>query len=158
MGDHITISTDGLEPSQVAEILELVQQHRERNAVNQIEDDESWRTAKSTGWTMKHVDLLLDHLRSHPKWKVQIESFEAAVKNGGFSSREQVYALGGYEPARKLNNWTAPFNNYWHTLVEHHGLPESADWAVETNYGPGSGYRPAIGFDVAPEIVKLLRS
>ena len=75
----------------------------------------------------------------------------------GQYEREEVYAIGGYAPTRKLNNWTLPFSNFCDVLVQEHGLPDSAAWPVVTEYGEGAGYRPAIGFSVAPEIVKLMR-
>ena len=157
MPDEIKLDLTDLKPGQVAGLLEQARAYREENAVeDRIEDDGSWRDAVSTGWTKEHVDLLRENLRSRGK-TVQLEAFDVAVKNGGFVSRDQVYAIGGYAPGRKLNNWTAPINNYSEVLAEKHGLPADADWPIETEYGEGSGYRPAIGFSVAPEIVKLLR-
>lgn len=157
MPDEMKLDLTDLQPDQVANLLEQVREYREKNAVeDRIEDDGSWRHAVSTGWTKQHVDLLRDNLKARGK-TVQLEAFDTAVKNGGFVSREQVYAIGGYAPSRKLNNWTAPINNYSEVLVEKHGLAADADWPIETEYGEGTGYRPAIGFSVAPEIVKLLR-
>lgn len=157
MSDTITVDVDGLSAIQVGEIVETVRRLREQNAVTEHEqDDETWRDAPSTGWTLEHVEELRANLKARGK-TVQLEAFDLAIKNGGFVSREQVYAIGGYAPTRKLNNWTAPINNFSETLVETSGLPQKADYPIETAYGEGTGYRPAIGFTVAPEIVKLVR-
>ncbi len=158
MADELKLNLTDLQPGQVADLLEQVREYREKNAIDErSEDDGSWREAESTGWTREHVELLRDHLKQRGK-TVQLDAFDAAVRNGGFVSRDEVYRLGGYQPSRKLNNWTAPINNFSETLVQTHGLPEDAAWPIVTEYGEGSGYRPAIGFSVAPEIVKLLRS
>lgn len=156
MPDTITLDLEGLLPSQILSLLEQARAYRALNVQGE-QDDESWRDAESTGWTKKHVDLLRENLKTRGK-SVQLEAFDLAVKSGGFVSREQVYVIGGYAPTRKLNNWTAPFSNFAEVLVEEHGLAEDAAWPVETEYGDGTGFRPAIGFSVAPEIVKLLRS
>lgn len=158
MPDEIKLDLTDLLPGQVADLLERAREHREKNAVDEhSEDDGSWRDAISTGWTREHVDLLRENLKQRGK-TVQLDAFDAAVKNGGFVSRDEVYRIGGYLPSRKLNNWTAPINNFSESLVATHGLPDDAAWPIETEYGEGSGYRPAIGFTVAPEIVKLLRT
>lgn len=157
MSDTLTLDLEGLLPHQVVSLLEQARDFRAQNTTTADVDDESWRDAESTGWTKKHVELLRANLKTRNK-TVQLEAFDLAVKNGGFVSRDQVYAIGGYAPTRKLNNWTAPFSNFSDVLVEEHGLPEDAAWPIETDYGPGTGFRPAIGFAVAPEIVKLLRS
>jgi len=162
MKDSMKIDVTQLEPDQVSDVLARVRHYRSINQAaadggNVRVDDESWQQAAFTGWTTEHVNLLRAHLNSRGK-PVQLEAFDLAVKNGGFVSREEVYALGSYAPTRKLNNWTAPVNNYFQELVAHHGLPEDADLPIETEYGPGTGYRPAIGFSVAPEIVKLVRA
>jgi len=80
-----------------------------------------------------HLDLLTAHLKERGK-KVQLAAIERAIENGGFVSREEVYELGGYEPTRRLNNWTAPINNYSEVLVREHDLPDDADWPIETQY------------------------
>jgi hypothetical protein len=59
---------------------------------------------------------------------------------------------------RKLNNWTAPFKSIVAALVANPDLPDDADSPIEPEYGPGTGCRPALGFNVAPEIVRLMRS
>ena len=100
--------------------------------------------------------MLRKHLSDRGKI-VQLTAFDRAVDNGGFVSRDEVYKIGEYAPDRKLNNWTAPINGYTDVLSDKHGLPEDAATPISTKYGPGQGFRPAIGFRVALELVKLVR-
>lgn len=158
-GTTLTFDADRLRPEQVTD---LVTRYRAYVAVNESEtavavDDESWRTADSTGWTLDAINKLRDRLRSHGA-TAQLAGFERAVANGGHVARAEVYALAGYAPERQLKNWTSPVNGAQVALVASGDLPEDAAAALETDYGPGRGFRPAVGFNVAPEIVKLLRA
>ncbi len=156
MSDSLTLDLAGLTSTQVGELVALTRRYRE-DAARPVEPaDESWREATSTGWTKEHLDLLKANLRQRGK-TVQLAALNRAIDNGGFISRDEVYELGGYERTRRLNNWTAPINNFCGVLAEKHGLPEDSDWPIETEYGPGTGFRPAVGFTVAPELVKLAR-
>lgn len=157
MADSLTLDIEGLTPDQVAHLVKVAQEMREDNQLEEIDwDDESWRDAPSTGWTAEHVELLRAALFERGK-PTQLAAFDAAVENGGYVPRKEVYELGGYAPTRKLNNWTAPFKAIVAELVAHHGLPEAAAQPMEPEYGPGTGFRPALGFNVAPEIVRLAR-
>ncbi|MCW2638797.1 MAG: hypothetical protein JWP76_1103 [Dactylosporangium sp.] len=157
-GTTLTFDADRLNPEQVTD---LVTRYRAYIAVNDSEtpapvDDESWRTAESTGWTLDAVEKLRARLTAHGA-TAQLAALERAVANGGFVSRAEVYSLAGYAPSRQLKNWTSPVTGAQAALVAAGDLPEDAAAALETEYGPGRGFRPAIGFNVAPEIVKLLR-
>ena len=154
MSDHVTLDLSGLEPAQVAELLVFVQQLRAKP--EPAADDESWRTAPSTGWERKHLDLLREHLKARGK-SVQLAVLDQGIANGGWVPRQQVYDLGGYAENRRLNNWTAPILNFVEVLVAEHGLPADADQPILTEYGPGTGFRPATGFWVSLEIVRLGR-
>jgi hypothetical protein len=89
--------------------------------------------------------------------EAQLKAFERAIDNGGFVSRAEVYALAGYPATRQLKGWTSPIVAAQEEVVLHGSLSDDAAPAMVTNYGVGTGYRPAKGFDVAPEIVKLVR-
>lgn len=121
-----------------------------------LADDESWRSAPSPGWGAAHVDALRSALPDRGK-PTPLVACDAAVENGGYVSRAEVFALGGYDQNRKLNNWTARFEVVVADLVAERGLPEDADLPMMPEYGPGTGFRPALGFNVAPEIVRILR-
>lgn len=157
MTDSITLDVEGLTATQVAEIIDRVRAMREQPADAAEDDDDSWADAPSTGWTVEHVDLLRAALFNRGK-AAQLAAFDSAIERGGYVSRAVVFDLGGYDEGRKLNNWTAPFKAVVADLVANHGLPVGAVAPIEPNYGPGTGYRPAAGFDVAPEIVRLKRS
>jgi hypothetical protein len=152
----LTIPLDKLEPDQIADIVARVRAYEAGNLVVQPVDDESWRNAESTGWTRALIDALRSKLTAHGA-TAQLAAFDRAIANGGFVSRAEVYALAGYPPERQLKNWTSPVTSAQAALVASAGLPEDATPALETDYGPGRGFRPAIGFNVAPEIVKIMR-
>ncbi len=157
MTDTLALDIEGLTPDQVARLVELTRNMREDNTLEEINlDDESWRDAPSTGWTLEHVESLRAALFNRGK-PTQLAAFDTAIENGGYVSRAEVYELGNYDPDRKLNNWTAPFKAIVADLVANHDLPEDADLPMEPEYGQGTGYRPALGFNVAPEIVRLKR-
>lgn len=155
MNDSLTIDISGLTPDQVMQVLTSLQTIRNGNSSRQDEVDESWRTAVSTGWTHAHLDTLREKLSARGK-NTQLAAFDAAIKNGGFISRNDVFTIGEYAQDRKLNNWTAPFRNIATELVDEHGLPEGASLPMWADYIQGSGYRQTRGFLVAPEIVRLV--
>ncbi|ACY24018.1 hypothetical protein Gbro_4905 (plasmid) [Gordonia bronchialis DSM 43247] len=156
MSDSLTLDVGDLTPEQVADILRFVASLREAEIDEREVDDGSWRDAVSTGWTLAHVTLLREHLEERGK-DVQLAAFDLAIKQGGFVSRASVYRLGDYDDSRRLNNWTAPFVVAADWLEDEHGLtsPEYPVWAV---YDPDmKGFQRALGFEVLPEIVKLVR-
>ncbi|MGV9860968.1 hypothetical protein ACWDTD_20285 [Gordonia sp. NPDC003425] len=157
MSDSLTLDVADLTPEQVADILRFVASLREAEIDEREVDDGSWRDAVSTGWTLDHVTLLREHLEERGK-DVQLAAFDLAIKQGGFVSRASVYRLGGYDDSRRLNNWTAPFVVAADWLEDEHGLPHDTDYPVSTFYDPGvKGFQRALGFEVLPEIVKLVR-
>lgn len=153
-GDNITLDLAGLEPEQVTELLYFVRQLRAKT--EPAGDEESWRNAPSTGWERRHLDLLREHLGSRGA-SVQLAVLDRGIANGGWVSRQEVYQLGGYSEKRRLNHWTNPILKFVDVLVSDHGLPADADDPIVTEYGPGTGFRPATGFWVAFEIVRLGR-
>lgn len=157
MTNSLTLDLVDLTPAQVAEILEFVESLREVVIDEREVDDESWRDAESTGWTRKHVKLMCGHLEERGK-DVQRKAFDLAIKQGGFVSRASVYRLGGYDDSRRLNNWTAPFTVAADWLEDEHQLPATAEYPVRAVYDEDvKGFQRALGFEVLPEIVKLVR-
>ncbi|MFC8314215.1 hypothetical protein ACFUEJ_11395 [Gordonia sp. NPDC057258] len=156
MYDTLTLDVGDLTPEQVAEILRFVASLRDVETDEREVDDDSWRHAKSTGWTLEHVTLLREHLEDRGK-DVQLAAFDLAIKHGGFVSRASVYRLGDYDDSRRLNNWTAPFVVAADWLEAKHGLT-SPEYPVRAVYDDEvKGYQRALGFEVLPEIVKLVR-
>ncbi|UOG23806.1 hypothetical protein MTX80_23085 (plasmid) [Gordonia amicalis] len=157
MSTSLTLDVGDLTPEQVAEIVRFVAALRESEIDEHEVDDGSWRDAESTGWTLEHVRLLRQHLEERGK-NVQLAAFDLAIKQGGFVSRASVYRLGGYDDSRRLNNWTAPFVVAADWLEDEHGLPHDTSYPVSTYYDPEvKGFQRALGFEVLPEIVKLVR-
>ncbi|MGW9737127.1 hypothetical protein ACUXPL_000123 [Micrococcus sp. 140720015-1] len=123
----------------------------------EVEDDGRWRDAPATGWTKELVQLLLKYLEEGGSG-VQAEGMRQGIANGGFLPRVQIYEIGGYPPERRLNHWSTPFGTTMRTLVERHGLPAEAADAMTTRYDESiSSYQRTLGYDVAPEIVRLMR-
>lgn len=155
MNDSLTIDLAGMTTAQVAQLIETVRGMR--SSASDYEEPElpDWDSAESTGWTIAHVEYLREKLAARAK-RVQLAAFEAALENGGYISRGDLYALAGYAPERKLNNWTTPFRKIAAELVDQHDLPEDAALPMEAGYTDAPGYQQTHGFVVAPEIVKLV--
>jgi hypothetical protein len=156
MTDSLTLDLSDLEPDAVALILRQVRELRGDAIAIAGEVAADWKQAVSTGWTYDTAMWLRRALRERGA-EVQLKAFDRAIENGGFVSRAEVYALGGYAANRQLKNWTSPVSSAQKEVQMHSALPETAAPAMVTNYGAGKGFRPAKGFDVAPEIVKLIR-
>ncbi|MCK8616685.1 hypothetical protein M1L58_22925, partial [Gordonia sp. C13] len=65
--------------------------------------------------------------------------------------------ISGYEPDRRLNGWTRPFDTAANLLEDEYELPEDATWPVWADYPEGTGFHQARGFYVHPGIVRLVR-
>lgn len=154
MNDSLTIDLAGLTTAQVAQIIETVRGMRSSASDHEEPKLPDWHAAESTGWTIAHVEYLREKLLARGK-RVQLAAFEAALENNGYISRDDLYALAGYGPGRKLNNWTTPFRKIAAELVDEHDLPEGAALPMEAGYTDAPGYQKTHGFVVAPEIVKL---
>lgn len=155
----LTINVTDATPTELSGLLELIQTYVDAGSVSTLEEEvtlEAWREAESSGWDREHVRALRDSLRASGH-SVQLAAFDRAIENGGSVSRAEVYALGRYEEGRKLNNWLAPFKSIDAALKADHFLPPDAKPAITPNYGPGTSFRPVRSFDVAPEIVRLMR-
>lgn len=157
MTDSLTLDIRDLTPAQVAQLLETIRSMRKvAGPAEHGPEDESWRDAPSTGWTLDLVLVLRENLRRRGN-VVQLEAFNQAIRNGGEVSREEIFRIGGYDPKRQLKNWTKPLRTVTSNLIERGSLPEYAEFPMEADYTEGSGYRQARLFRVTPEIVKLVK-
>ena len=157
MTDSLNLDINDLAPAQVAQLLETIRSMRAAaGPTERGPENESWRDAVSTGWTLDLVLALRESLRRRGN-DVQLEAFNQAIRNGGEISREEIFRIGGYEPKRQLKNWTKPLRTITSELLERGSLPEDAAFPMEADYTEGSGYRQAHLFRVAPEIVKLVK-
>jgi len=111
---------------------------------------------ESTGWTLDaYQEAMVGLLGKH---FVQANVINEAIKAGtGYVSREDVYELGGYPPARSLKGFTRPVNRIVQNLVEAGKLPEDAEDLLIPVYDPDiKGYQRALGFQVPLEVVKMM--
>lgn len=153
--NSVTLDVTNWPSASVAALMEYAHQLGVE-AAGSVEDDESWRSAAYEGWTLKHVTLLREYLQERGD-TARLECFDVAIRQGGWVSREQVYRISGYEPDRRLNGWTRPFDTAANLLEDGYDLPEDAPWPVWADYPEGSGFHQARGFYVHPGIVRLVR-
>ena len=120
-----------------------------------VNDHHSWRDAPSTG--LDHRTRRSAATRAHIAGKqIQLAAFNAAIENGGYIPRADLYALGGYEPKRRLNNGTTPSRVSSPTWSRRLCSPRGRA-SDRTRYPEAAGYVAARGLGVAPEIVRLKR-
>ncbi|WP_353113244.1 hypothetical protein [Microbacterium sp.] len=159
MTDTITFDISGLSPEAVGYLTQVVADLRtaDQELTDHVDVElPDWRNAVSTGWTLDHVEQLRRELAVGRK-DVQLAAFDQALQQDGYISRGDLYALAGYDQDRRLNNWTTPFRKAVARMVAEDDLPESAALPMEPVYRDDvSGYQQALGFQVAPEIVKLM--
>ncbi len=108
-----------------------------------------------TGWTVKAYTEAMRTL-SAGGHVVQVQAIRAAVSSGtGLVSREDVYALGGYDESRTLKGFTRPVNRIQADLVDRGLLDEESADLLEPVYPPVTGYARATAFRVPMEVVRL---
>lgn len=109
MSHKLVLDISHFSSGQVAQILtfvnelEAVQANSDRPMVD-------LQNIESTGWMATHVELLRTGLEERVSL-TQLAVFDAAIENGGYVSRKEVYAIGHYSPERSLKRWTMPFSS-----------------------------------------------
>lgn len=162
MADTLTIDITDLPPADVARILVSVASIRAGRiapGAYRADDgtDEPWRTAELTGWTLEHVRLLRERLRSRGK-REELAVFDTAIADGGFVSRTRVFEISGWDPdKRRLNGFRTPFDKAREELIEEQQLPADAALPIFAEYTDNPGYQKTQGYTVAGEIVRLVR-
>lgn len=128
----------------------------EANGTSTLAADSQLDEVESTGWTLDAYQEAMAGLLG--KHFVQANVINEAIKAGtGYVSREDVYELGGYPPARSLKGFTRPVNRIVQNLVETGKLPEDAEDLLTPVYDPDiKGYQRALGFQVPLEVVKMM--
>ena len=109
----------------------------------------------SDDWTIEAIEALLTGLVN--VGGVQRLAILAAAKNDGFVSRDQVYALAGYEETRTLRGFTRPSSRVAQNLRDKGILASSAPDPLSTAYDPAQSYVLASGFRVPGEFVRYVR-
>jgi predicted nucleic acid-binding protein len=113
-------------------------------------------TKDETGWTAQALASLLEKLST--VGPVQEATIRLAAQQGGYISREEVYALGEYEPDRQLRGFTRPVNRLVQELRDSGELPADATDILLPVYDKmvhGLGW--VDGFRVPAEIITFLQ-
>ncbi len=103
------------------------------------------------GWDTASLGHLLRHLDAQAP--VQAATIRLAAQQGGFVSRDQVYAIGRYDDDRSLRGFTRPVNRIVQDMRAQGLVPADAVDVLATRYDGGV---VALGFDVAESLVPLL--
>lgn len=105
------------------------------------------------GWT---VEALLKALaRLDVEAPVQAAAVRAAIQQGGFVPREDVYRIGEYPADRTLRGFTRRSNRVTQELRDSGVLPESASDLLETVYDAKISPVEASGFRVPAELREM---
>jgi len=94
----------------------------------------------------------LTRLEREGGW-VQARAIRTALANGGMVSRDEIYAIGSYDPERMLRGWTRPANRIVAGMRKEGVIPSTAVDLLEPVYDHGV---QADGFRVRPELASLL--
>lgn len=109
------------------------------------------------GWDAEALEDLLSRLAVEAP--VQENAIRVAAGQGGFISREEVYALGNYPSDRQLKGLTRPIRRITQQLQDKDLVPEGAVDVLGTVYDEDSrGIGWAAGFRVPDEVLPLLTS
>jgi hypothetical protein len=105
------------------------------------------------GWNAAAINELLARLdREAP---VQAAAIRQAAKQSGYISRDDVYALGEYDPERQLKGFTRPVKRIVQDLRDRGVIPEEALDVLGTEYDHEK-FGWASGFTLTEELVPLL--
>lgn len=158
----MTIDVQHWTPEEVASLVALVQSHEagydeedppEEYLPAPVEVEE----APDTGWTKEAVTALLAQLARNGR-AAQADVLSKAVERGGFIARSEVYHVAKYPSKRRLNGFTTPINTARDQLVRRGELAPGAVDVLTPEYGEGTGFRPALGFNVAPEVLRAFQA
>jgi hypothetical protein len=115
-----------------------------------LADEES---LPSGGWNKEAMHELLCRLDQEAP--VQASAIRQAATQSGYISRDDVFALGDYEPNRQLKGFTRPVKRIAQELREQGLVPEDAVDVLRTEYDH-SNFGWASGFVIPQELVQLL--
>ncbi|WP_163508975.1 PIN-like domain-containing protein [Fodinicola acaciae] len=108
------------------------------------------------GWDESGMATLLGRLATEAP--VQRLAVTHAARHSGFVSRDAVYALGNYDPTRKLVGFTRPVKRIAQELRDHGAVAEEAIEVFETTYDGADQYGWATGFSVPKTLIPLILS
>jgi len=105
------------------------------------------------GWTGEAIEELLVRLKE--EGPVQAAALQYAAEHDGYISREEVYALGDYDPGRQLKGFTRPIRRLAEDLRNRGVIAEEAVDVLDTVYDH-TNFGWASGFRLAEELIPLL--
>jgi hypothetical protein len=117
---------------------------------------ESEEAPPQGGWDTGSLTRLLRQLELEAP--VQAATIGVAVRQNGFVSRDQVYAIGKYPEGRSLRGFTRPINRITQPYRDQRFVPEDAVdilWTVYNKESPDDGW--AAGFRVHKDVLPLLK-
>lgn len=152
--ESLTVDVSGLSPVAVGAVVEYVRRLRRDAGAVLGDDDGTWRSADPQGWTTEAVLELRKFLTARGDG-ARLRCFNYAIDQGGWLSREKLYELSRYEPDRRLNGWTRPFDTAYNLMVDEGTLSPDAPWAIEAIYLDNSGQ--ASGYRVFDGVVRVAR-
>ncbi len=116
--------------------------------------DRSQDVGLAGGWTTGSILSLMKRLEREAP--VQAKVVRAAVDNGGFVSRDDVYALGNFPEERWLNGFTRPVRRITKDLIDSGVVnPGAADLLVASYDDPDLPFGHAAGFVVPTSVIPL---
>ncbi len=135
------------------QVLEIEVRQESVQDVGRVE--RSLSTSETGGWDPVSLQEFMDRLSI--EGRVQAEAIRLAAKGDGFVSREDVYALGGYDQTRTLRGFTRPARRIAQDFQDRGLLSENAVEILEAVYDSKVSYVQASGFRIPKELIPLLR-
>lgn len=117
---------------------------------NSLAEDDDLPTG---GWSAEALEDLL--MRLDYEAPVQAKAIRVAATNRGHISRDEVYALGDYDPARQLKGFTRPVKRIVQEFRDKGIVPEEAVDVLVTEYDH-TNFGWASGFMVSEQLIPLL--
>lgn len=106
------------------------------------------------GWSAATMNELLARLDAEAP--VQASAIRQAARQGGYISREDVFALGEYDPARQLKGFTRPVKRISQEFRDRGVIPEEAVDVFGAEYDDLARFGRASGFTLTEEVIPLL--
>lgn len=112
-------------------------------------------SSNSAGWTADAARILMGELESyHP---AQFAAVRRAFQNGGSISRDEIYAVAGFDLSRSLRGFTRPIDRITRLLIDSEVLPYAVNSALTPFYDSAlTGNNRAVRFDLAADFSSAL--
>jgi hypothetical protein len=145
----LTIDVDDLEASEVLELRAVITKTLAGFSAGELDPEAVY------GWTVELCREFHRRLAATNR-PVQAKVLEAAARNGGFCSREDVYLLGDYEASRSLTGFSKPIKRVGREMAAEGILAADALTPLSPDYDPSvASFQRARGFVIPAEIVDV---